>query len=302
MHPHLDPIGAFVRAQRRRGLSPATIAKRRCILNAFETWRGEDRPIISADRHVLEAWLDDCHLCPRSRYSYVSNLSAFYQWAIDEDLAEVDPTARIRRPRYGRSVPRPIGDDDLLWAIRCAGPRMLAWICLAAYEGLRCKEIAGVMVEDILLADDPPLLIVSAAKYDRQRVVPLNPHTEAALRAFGIPRAGALFPGRTALSPMAASSVSKLFNAFLHEHSVTSTAHQLRHWFGTKVYRATRDLRLTQELMGHANPSSTAVYTEVSPGEDGVAVVRALMARQRPPALSPTLPFEPLPDPTATPV
>lgn len=302
MRPNDNPIGAFVQAQRRRGLSPLTIAKRRCLLHAIETWLDDGRPVLGADRHAIEAWLDDCQLCPRSRYSYISNLSAFYQWAIDEDLIDTDPTARIRRPRYGRSIPRPIGDEDLLWAMRCAPPRMMAWICLAAYEGLRCKEIAGVMVEDLLLAEDPPLLIVSAAKYDRQRVVPLNPNTESALRIYGIPRAGALFPGVTRLSPMASSSVSKLLNAFLHEHGVTSTAHQLRHWFGTKVYRATRDLRLTQELMGHANPSSTAVYTEVSPGEDGVAVVRALVARKRTvPAMSLTLPIDECLPSTTTP-
>ena len=42
---------------------------------------------------------------------------------------------------------------------------------------------------------------------------------------------------------------------------VSATAHQLRHWFATNLYQKTRDLRLTQEMMGHADPSTTAIYT-----------------------------------------
>ena len=54
-----------------------------------------------------------------------------------------------------------------------------------------------------------------------------------------------------------------------------ATLHQLRHAFATEVYRASRDLRLTQELMGHAHPNTTAIYAAYSPG-DAAGVVEGL--------------------------
>ena len=57
-----------------------------------------------------------------------------------------------------------------------------------------------------------------------------------------------------------AASISRKGNKFLHSLGIASTMHTLRHAFATKVYRASKDLRLTQELMGHSSPQTTAVY------------------------------------------
>jgi Phage integrase family len=54
--------------------------------------------------------------------------------------------------------------------------------------------------------------------------------------------------------------LSQHFNKWLREAGVDATANRLRHWFGMNVYQQTRDLRLTQELLGHAEPQTTAVY------------------------------------------
>lgn len=71
------------------------------------------------------------------------------------------------------------------------------------------------------------------------------------------------------------SRVSQLSNAHLHGCGIRETLHQLRHRFGTLTYQATRDLRLVQELMGHADPASTAGYAAHCPSA-GVAAVEAL--------------------------
>ncbi len=65
----------------------------------------------------------------------------------------------------------------------------------------------------------------------------------------------------------------------LRSIDVNATVHQARHWFGSSVYERTRDLRLTQELMGHLHPQSTAGYTRIIPSRDGADVVRGLSAQ-----------------------
>jgi site-specific recombinase XerD len=59
---------------------------------------------------------------------------------------------------------------------------------------------------------------------------------------------------------------------------VAATAHQLRHWFATQAYRGSRDLRVVQELLGHASPTTTAIYTAFSRTES----VRAVSALELP--------------------
>jgi integrase len=54
--------------------------------------------------------------------------------------------------------------------------------------------------------------------------------------------------------------VSQLLNDYLHAHGISETPHQLRHWFGTTTMAASHDLRIVQELLGHASPSTTAGY------------------------------------------
>lgn len=53
---------------------------------------------------------------------------------------------------------------------------------------------------------------------------------------------------------------------------IEATAHQLRHWFGTRTYAACRDIRVVQELLGHQDPATTATYTAFSDGEAAAAV------------------------------
>jgi site-specific recombinase XerC len=67
-----------------------------------------------------------------------------------------------------------------------------------------------------------------------------------------------------------------MFRTYLRSLGIHATPHQFRHYFASEVYDVTRDLRLTQELLGHASPHTTAIYTKVRPSHDAVAVVRSL--------------------------
>lgn len=75
--------------------------------------------------------------------------------------------------------------------------------------------------------------------------------------------------------PLAPYAISRLVSVWLRGVGVDATGHQLRHWFGTRVYAASRDLRVTQEVMGHGSPVTTAGYARWSP-EDARAAIESI--------------------------
>lgn len=271
-------LDGFAGAQRRRGLRPNTIRRRATVLKAFLS----DVDPTAADTETLEAWLDARDLSPGARNTYAAYLKAFYAWAVKDGRAESNPAADVVRARLPRMVPRPISDEDLAEALRQAPSMLRAWLSLAAYEGLRCFEIARLRREDVLDTHDPPMLIVSDGKGGHQRVLPLHPEVGTALRICGL-RGGWLFLTHHH-RPYHEDTVSRKGNRYLHGLGISDTMHQLRHWFGTSVYAHSRDLRLTQELMGHASPITTAGYAAWATAE-AYDVVGKLAVKQPEPTL-----------------
>ena len=249
-------------AQERKALAASTIAARALQLRLFFDWLAP-RSITDATTTDIELWLDSRRLGPKARYRAISNLHTFYTWARREGLVAGDPTERIDRPRLPVGVPRPITTADLARAIATAGPVTRAILCVAAFEGLRAKEIAGLRREDIADQLEAPMLIVAAPKGRRERTVPLHPVAWEAITAAGPPRSGYLF-GYGPAKPWPAWKVSHNVNSHLAALQIPSTLHKLRHWYATRIYAASLDLRLTQELLGHSSPTTTAIYTAYS--------------------------------------
>jgi integrase len=193
----------------------------------------------------------------------------FYAWAIDEELLEVDPTARIR-PKLTKTLPRPMPDKDVRRALAGADPMTRCWILLGAYEGLRCQEIAGIDREDVI--EDEMMLRVVYGKGRKQRWVPLHPEVLAALRALPMRDQGPVFRRDRMLNRYPPAQLVQELNLYLKGLGIKSTAHSLRHAFATAVYEETHDLRLVQELMGHEDPATTAIYTASDSTKSGPAV------------------------------
>jgi len=193
-------------------------------------------------------------------------LHEFYKWAIREDLTMVDPTAKIIRPRVHPGEPRPADSAELGAALSAAGPQHRCWLLLAALEGMRCQEIAGLSTEDV--REQKALLVIAHGKGDKSRKVPLHPLVLDALKALPMPRRGRLFR-KVRGGTYTPADLSREFNAFLRSAGVSSNAHSLRHWFGTEFYNSTKDLRMTADMMGHAHISTTAVYTKVDTTKAG---------------------------------
>lgn len=274
-HAHMTTgMADYRRDLQRRGLAASSIDKRLRLLRRIEDWL--EHPLVEATTDEIEVWLDELGLADRTRYAYVSHVACFFRWAVITKRADHDPTLEIVRPKVGRLLPRPIPDGDLAVAFECAGPKMRAWLTLGAYGGLRCQEIAYLERSEVREQHAPPILVVLHGKGRKQRVVPLAVDVENALNYYGLPSSGPVFPHPTNRKiPVEPWRVSQDIGRYLAGLGIHATAHQLRHWFGTNVYGRTGDLRLTQELLGHSNPSTTAGYAAWSP-EKAAKVVRNL--------------------------
>lgn len=244
----------------RRSLLPTSINKRVSILARCETALGH--PLIDATTDELRDWLDAHRLAARSRYSYISHLASFWRWALIEERATRNPTLKLTRPKMRRSLPRPVSREDFLHILDQAPTKQLrAMVALAGYAGLRCIEIATLDASDIMEHLDPPVLVVAHGKGDAPRVQPMPAPIIAALHAHGIPAHGAVFRGNDG-KQLTAGNVSHLLRSHIHNCGIDASGHQLRHSYGTEVYRRSgNDLRMAQELLGHASPATTAGYT-----------------------------------------
>lgn len=268
----------FLRENERRNLSAHTIYDRRRLLTRYLAAIAP-ATALDVEREQIEAWLDSLRIGPRSRSTYTVTLAAFHQWVFDAGHRDDDPTSRIRRPKLGRLLPRPVGDDDFAFALAIADPRMRVWLLLAARNGLRCMEIAHLRREDLLLDHDPPLLRIDQGKGSKDRLVPLNPEVELALRSYGL-KAGYLFTVRSG-HPIRPGTLSAYVSKWLNGNGISSSLHPGRHKFGTDLYRESGgDLRLVQEMMGHDDPKTTAIYAAFDPVKAAAAVRRLGATKQ----------------------
>lgn len=251
-----------------RGLAEETVAKRRRLLIGLEAVAGD---LTEATEIGVERFLASRNLTAKGRYDALSHLSAFYKWAIDYELVERDPTVRIPRPKLRRALPRPLRSEDVATAIAAADTQMTAWLTMMAFCGCRCIEIARLHVEDVQFDLDQVRL---HGKGGRDRIIPLHPAVKAALTEYPMPKSGPVFT-RPRGGAWPAAKVSKAVSDHLEDCGVVGTAHQLRHWFATHVYASCRDLRVTQEMLGHASPQTTAIYADWS-RDDAIAAVQSL--------------------------
>ncbi len=272
MLSNAELLAGFGHFQGQQNRKRRTIVVYKSFYRSFIAHIG-DRSLLDATPADVESYLVAHCVQARSRYSYLSRLQTFYRWAIREGHTEINPTEAVPRPTLPRGVPRPISAADLHIALATADTRVKSMMLLAALAGLRCQEVAGIGVEDLLLHVRIPMLIVTHPKGWRERTVPLHPQIIDALRDYGLPRSGPIYPHTyIAGDPVGAHTVSRLVNQHLHSLGITSTAHQLRHYFGTALYQETHDIRLVAGLMGHEDPATTTVYAAYDQGEAASAI------------------------------
>jgi integrase/recombinase XerC len=250
-------IKAHVRHCRRRGLSERTITARHDTLIRLREWAST--PLLDVTREQVEDYLDTTNARATHKV-YLSHIRAFFKWATDEDVVTKDPTRKVVGPQVKRGLPRPISEADLSRALTTAPPLTRAWMMVAAYAGLRAMEI-GVMRGEHIVRGAEPYLMIPEGKGGKERTVGLAPVLLAELDRW--PSSGWLWKPD---GPYHWDVVSRHCCKHLRDQGISATLHALRHRFATQTYLVSgRDLRHTQEALGHASPATTAIYTALDP-------------------------------------
>lgn len=221
--------------------------------------------LASANTDELHAAIVAGNPMPATRALRRAAVVGFFRWAADpaRPRLDFDPSQYLPRVRVPRRSPRPAGTDTLGHILRLAQRPYRDWILLAAYAGLRCCEIAAL---DTGHVDRQSIWV--HGKGGHERVVPTHPLVWDMIKA--------LPPGPVARGTRTVrctrQEVSKRANVHLAGLAPGVTMHRLRHWFATHSLESCGDLRVVQELLGHASPATTAIYTEVATSRMASAV------------------------------
>ncbi|MDZ7910389.1 MAG: tyrosine-type recombinase/integrase [Rhodococcus sp. (in: high G+C Gram-positive bacteria)] len=205
-----------------------------------------------------------------------TSLVAFYDWAIANDFAEINPANGL--PKVPESKPHPKPATDRIWkqVLIAADARERIAARLACEVGLRRAEVACVHTRDLIEDFDGSSLIVNG-KGSKQRVVPIPDDLAAEIRrgpgghTIGRGNDGYLFPGNDN-GHLSAAWVGTLIGNLMPDGW---SMHKLRHRFATRAYAGSRNLRAVQEALGHASVATTERYTAVSGSEVRAAVLAA---------------------------
>lgn len=267
----MEPIGMHISHLKYLNRRPSSVLQRRLTLRRLERFAGAE--ILGIDAEILARFVNGKTLGVEARAATVSHVRGFFRWALDEGLIDRDPSTRLQRPKRERRIPRPMPDEHASKALTYATDPIRQWLFLAAYSGLRACEIAQLRGSDFRVSQAPPILIIRVSKGGDPSVVPIAAELRQVALELSRCRDWCFPKGRGGEGHITASQVQKRANTFLHEIGIDETLHQLRHWYGTKTYRASgRDLRATQELMRHLSPVSTAGYTYIDPGDNALAL------------------------------
>jgi integrase/recombinase XerD len=271
-----------------RGLSRHTLEAYRRDLGRYVRYlreRGVAEPVGAGETDIAGfiGHLSSTEYAPGRRYmaSSVARTRAavrsFHRFLMREGDTRGDPAELVARPRVPRNLPKPLSVDEmraLLEAPGADGPvglRDTAILETLYGAGLRISELVALDVDDVDLEEGS---VRAFGKGSRERVVPLGRYAVRALRAY-------LTRSRPALA--ASRSRSALFlnqrGGRLTRQGCTNiitktarraglrkrvTPHMLRHSFATHLLEGGADVRVVQELLGHASVATTQVYTLVT--------------------------------------
>ena len=261
-----------------RGLSPRTVASYRRDLERFSeelSNQGIGGPGRVAE-HDIRRFIARLHrqgLGARSIQRLLSATRSFYRWLMREGLAGHNPAAQIRAPKAARKLPGTLDTDAVarLLDIRDDGPLALrdkAIMELFYSSGLRLSELAGLRWDQVDVASG---LITVTGKGNKTRVVPLGSYASAALAAWNRVRAQfagfeepAVFVSNRG-RPISVRTIQSRIKHWARRQGLPQKVypHLLRHSFASHMLESSGDLRAVQELLGHADISTTQVYTHL---------------------------------------
>lgn len=244
----------------RAGRAPRTVKVRRMHMQYLADYFGRDP--VDVTQFELEDWQDSMPL-EQLRFK-TAVIRPYYDYLHKRGLRGDNPAALLVTPKAKRGVPRPIAFESMERAISTAQPRLQAWLILAAYGGLRAKEIAHLEMRCFEPIPGGGVFIrLKRTKGEHERTSALPQWAWEWIRP-ALADSGPCFRRERGSGPVTPQQVSQLANDWLHKSGTGSTLHTLRHWAASSGIEV-EDIRVVQEFLGHASPATTAVYTAVAP-------------------------------------
>jgi integrase/recombinase XerC len=230
--------------------------------------RAADVRVFLASRHGL----DD----PRSVARRLSAIRCFYAWRMKSGAVTTNPARALRPPRRAKPLPAALDEVDAGALVTHKTDIGEPWqqardaaMCELAYgAGLRASEVCGLTLDALRLERREATV---TGKGGKSRVVVFGEAAEQALRAWLALRSNRAVVGRALFVNALGRAIStRSFQTIVTRRALgagvrrRATPHTLRHSFATHLLDHGTDLRVIQELLGHASLSTTQVYTHLS--------------------------------------
>jgi integrase/recombinase XerD len=279
----LDPIGPFLHyLMAECGVSPNTLAAYRSDLMRFIRWRRAmaPGPLASLDVLTLSAYvesLNESGLAPSSVCRHLASLSTFFRFLVFDGRLTDNVAKLLVAPAVWDRLPTVLGPAAVARLLEAPHPETrLGRRDRAALEtlyatGCRASEVAGLRPSDLDLVSG---LARCVGKGNKQRRVPLGSRAIAALVEYlqrdrpclvaRRPETANLFVSKSG-RPLSRIAIWSIVKRYARETALSGdvSPHTLRHSFATHLLAGGADLRVVQEMLGHASICTTQIYTRV---------------------------------------
>ena len=260
--------------------------------SAFLRHNGSRDGLLSASQSELAAYLRDLNkrgLAPSTIARRLAGLRSFYKFELRERMREDDPTARLDGPKISRDPPDVLSQEEVLHLLEAASgqePAQLRDVCLLELmygAGLRASEVCELPMKSLPRGKETTILI--HGKGEKERLVPLGGPALSALNAWLKVRSCTLpketspnrklaerfvFPSRGKSGCLSRRRLAQILEDISNRAGIDpkrSTPHAFRHAFATHLLNGGADLRAVQVLLGHADISTTQIYTHIMTDE-----------------------------------
>jgi integrase/recombinase XerD len=279
------------------GLSKNTLSAYRRDLTLFARWlQSQQQSLLATNEHDLSRYYAAHHSATKATTANrrLTVFKRFFRWALRERLTESDPTLKLQPARQALRVPHTLTESQVEALLRtpdvsaALGVRDRTMLELMYASGLRVSELVTLKVLNVSLSDN---VLRVLGKGSKERLVPfgevasvwLNRYLmQARVELLGGKQTDDLFVTHRGVKPGTAMS-RVMFWMIVKKHALAAgitaplSPHTLRHAFATHLLNHGADLRAVQMLLGHADISTTTIYTHVARER-----LKALHARHHP--------------------
>lgn len=275
MQRHLETFINYLRVE--RNASAHTVKNYTIDLKAFEAFLA-GRDVDTVDHFILRRYLADMrakNFSKRSVARKLASLRSFFRFLYREGYIKQNPTTALSTPKLDKKLPVFLDVDKVGKLVECprtddvGGLRDRAILETLYSTGMRVSELVGLNLRSIDLISGIAKVF---GKGSKERLTPIGEPAIAAIRKYLDNRGGWAVRDRDAVflnragKRLTDRSVRRIVDKYVARCSIEEhiSPHSLRHSFATHLLDRGADLRSVQELLGHANLSTTTIYTHVT--------------------------------------